>query len=603
MPTLEPEPGSRPSHGGAPPGVDAERFAAAIAAIDAANAEDPTVLVVDGVARPKELAHAEAMTGWVRRLDPHADEVQLLAARAHHFRRWTYPRSSEPEGRQGYLRWRLEAKRRQAAAVGELLAGVGYDEDTIDAVRALVTKEGLGRGDLPDVDGRAPAVQTHEDALCLVFLTTQFDPVAEQLGDTKMVAVLTRTLAKMGARGRAEALGLPLDDHAAALVLTAVERVLPLGSDPVAPDPAAAAEVAPDEGLDRLLAMPVDVLPDDVEEPDTAIAALDDPVPPAPDPFLTDPPTDVDRSVEESVSVVGSESIAPSPGVGVVGGDLDTGGDPTAVPRASTVRRAMLWGERPHPPPVNAPPPPLPLDAPREPGSAAAATLTRPAASVPLPVIGDGTVGAGGAAVPDGDAPPEPTPKGRRWFGRGAPPAPPDAPLPPPPFEVSAPQPPMPVFDEPSAPDQPVEYVVPPEPDTSDLPADPFGVEVAASRMSAGARRAGAVPLGILSTLLREGEVVESVVQGDYQHHPGVVMLTTRRVLIANERRWAPDVRVVPITSEVVVQGWQDDRRATLLFGADGRGLVVSGIVDRPLARDLARRLRELVASAGGPPP
>ena len=153
------------------------------------------------------------------------------------------------------------------------------------------------------------------------------------------------------------------------------------------------------------------------------------------------------------------------------------------------------------------------------------------------------------------------------------------------------------------APDAPVEYVVPPEPDTSDQPADPFGIEVAAARMSAGARRAGAVPLGILSTMLREGEVVESVVQGEYQHHPAVVMLTTRRVLIANERHWAPDLRLVPITPDVVVQGWQDDRRATLLFGAEGRGLVVSGIVDRPLARDLARRLRELVASAGGPQP
>ena len=97
-----------------PPGADPDRFAAALEAIDEANAGDPNVLVVEGVPRPKELAHAEAMTGWVRRLDPEADEVQLLAARAHHLRRWTHPRSAEPEGRAGYLRWRTEAKRRQA---------------------------------------------------------------------------------------------------------------------------------------------------------------------------------------------------------------------------------------------------------------------------------------------------------------------------------------------------------------------------------------------------------------------------------------------------------------------------------------------------------
>jgi hypothetical protein len=208
----------------APPArADPVRFERAIAAIDAANADDPNVLVVDGVARPKEQAHAEAMTEWVRRLDPDADEVQLLAARAHHLRRWAYPRSEQPEGRAGYLRWRTEAKRRHATAIAEILQGCGYDQPEVDAVAGLVTKQGLGRGDLPDVDGRAPAVQTHEDALCLVFLTTQFDPLADQVGDDKMVDVLVKTLAKMGRRGRAAALALPLDERSARLVGLALE--------------------------------------------------------------------------------------------------------------------------------------------------------------------------------------------------------------------------------------------------------------------------------------------------------------------------------------------------------------------------------------------
>ena len=69
-----------------------ERLAAALAAIDAANADDPNVIMVDGVERPKELAHAELMTRWVRTLDPQCSEEQMLAARAHHLRRWTIPR-------------------------------------------------------------------------------------------------------------------------------------------------------------------------------------------------------------------------------------------------------------------------------------------------------------------------------------------------------------------------------------------------------------------------------------------------------------------------------------------------------------------------------
>lgn len=214
--------GAEPS---APAGADPERFAAAVRAIDAANADDPETILVDGCQRPKEQAHAEAMTTWVRRLDPDADEVQLLAARAHHLRRWAYPRSAEPEGRAGYLRWRTEAERRHAALVAELLGGLGYTPEEVTAVGELITKRGLGRGDLPDVDGRAPAVQTHEDALCLVFLTTQFDELADRLGDDKTVHVVARTLAKMGRRGRDAALALPLDARAGRLVGAALDRL------------------------------------------------------------------------------------------------------------------------------------------------------------------------------------------------------------------------------------------------------------------------------------------------------------------------------------------------------------------------------------------
>jgi hypothetical protein len=206
-------------------GGEVSRFERAIAAIDAANADDPNTIVVDGVERPKEQAHAEAMTEWVGRLDRDADEAQLLAARAHHLRRWAHPRSAEPDGRAGYLRWRAEAKRRHATEVGEILAGVGYDTETIDRVQALVAKRGLGRGDRPDVDGRPDPFQVHEDALCLVFLTTQFDELLEKVGDEKTIVVLARTLAKMGDRGRAEALALDLDQRQLALVGAALEQL------------------------------------------------------------------------------------------------------------------------------------------------------------------------------------------------------------------------------------------------------------------------------------------------------------------------------------------------------------------------------------------
>jgi len=189
--------------------MGSSRLDAAIAAIDAANALDPNVLMIDGTERPKEQAHAEMMTAWVLRLDPDADEAQLLAARAHHLRRWSLPRSDYPDGRAGYLRWRTALKARHAEEVGEILAGCGYEPDLIDRVQRIIRKQDL-RTD--------PATQTHEDALCLTFLQTQFGELADKLGDERTIGVVRKTLAKMSDQGRAEALALALSPAEVALV-------------------------------------------------------------------------------------------------------------------------------------------------------------------------------------------------------------------------------------------------------------------------------------------------------------------------------------------------------------------------------------------------
>jgi hypothetical protein len=189
--------------------MDRARFEAAISAIDEANTQDPNTLLVEGVERPKELVHAERMTFWVRRLDPEAGEAQLLAARAHHLRRWVLPRSDYPPGRAGYLRWRREQKLRQASEVGDLLAAEGYPADVITRVQQIARKDGLG------VDSE---VQVHEDALCLVFLEEQLGTVAGQLGTRKALAVLRKTLGKMSPRALEEAATIRLSPDARALL-------------------------------------------------------------------------------------------------------------------------------------------------------------------------------------------------------------------------------------------------------------------------------------------------------------------------------------------------------------------------------------------------
>lgn len=181
----------------------------ATAAIDAANADDPHTLAVRGEVRPKEQAHAELMTEWVRRLDPEADDAQLLAARAHHLRRWTLPRTEYPEGRAGYLRWRTALKKQHAEEVAGILAAAGCDAATIDRTQRIIRKEGLGTD---------PDVQTHEDALCLVFLETQLAELADAQGDEKMIDIIQKTVAKMSERAVQLAMDLPMRDTDRALI-------------------------------------------------------------------------------------------------------------------------------------------------------------------------------------------------------------------------------------------------------------------------------------------------------------------------------------------------------------------------------------------------
>src|SRR4051812_27939159 len=97
------------------------RLRAALAAIDDANAADPPTVAGRDRPGPKGFIHVGLVTEWVVRLRPAADEALLLAARGHHFRRWTVPRSSYPAGRAAYLRWRKDLHAQHAEELGMLL--------------------------------------------------------------------------------------------------------------------------------------------------------------------------------------------------------------------------------------------------------------------------------------------------------------------------------------------------------------------------------------------------------------------------------------------------------------------------------------------------
>ena len=195
-----------------PPGDD--RYRAAIAAIDAANAGDPFTLEHDGESRPKEQLHAELMTEWVQRLRPDADEALLLAARAHHVKRWLIPRSEFPPGRRPYLRWRQALHAVHAALAASLLEPLGYSRAELRRIEALIAKQ-------PDRARDADA-QALEDALSLVFFQTQLDATLPGLDEAQALRVLGRTWRKMSAAGQDAVRGLPLSDAGRAAVHAAI---------------------------------------------------------------------------------------------------------------------------------------------------------------------------------------------------------------------------------------------------------------------------------------------------------------------------------------------------------------------------------------------
>ena len=193
-----------------------QRFEATIAAIDAANADDPATLLVDGIARPKEQTHAEMMTRWVLALEPEASEELLLAARAHHVRRWMIPRTAFPAGRSGYLRWRRALHQVHAELAAAILEDHGYGRAAVERVFALIAKEPLLQ------QGDADA-QTLEDALSLVFFDTQLTPIVADLDERRLRRVIGRTWRKMSAAGRQAARRLEFD----AASRDALERIIP----------------------------------------------------------------------------------------------------------------------------------------------------------------------------------------------------------------------------------------------------------------------------------------------------------------------------------------------------------------------------------------
>ena len=189
------------------------RLQLALDRIDALNAQDPNTELVEGRPQPKELVYSRRMTAWLNRLEPKASVALQLAARGQHLMRWRIPRDSFPRDRGGYLRWRTTLYDFHADRAAEVLHDVGYDEATIQRVRALIRKQDLKT----DADA-----QTLEDVICLVFLENYFADFARDHDEQKLIRILRKTWKKMSPRGHAAAMTLKLSPREMQLISSAL---------------------------------------------------------------------------------------------------------------------------------------------------------------------------------------------------------------------------------------------------------------------------------------------------------------------------------------------------------------------------------------------
>jgi len=178
------------------------RFQQAIAKFDAANAQDPNQEIFEGKYYPKELIYARRMTAMLGRFSPDASEAVQLAVRSQHICRWQKPRSDYAMDGVGYKQWRINLYKFHGDTAGALMREVGYDDDMIAQVQALLRKEKLKVN---------PETQLLEDVVDLVFLQhylADFVVKYSHYDEEKLLGILRKTWRKMSDKGHEAALKL-----------------------------------------------------------------------------------------------------------------------------------------------------------------------------------------------------------------------------------------------------------------------------------------------------------------------------------------------------------------------------------------------------------
>ena len=193
--------------------MNQQAYEKAVELIDAANAEDPNIEVVDGEEWPRELLYGQRMSQMLERYKPEADDIMKLAVRAQHIQRWKSPRSAYPMDRKGYHQWRTDLYFFHAVTAAGLLAEAGYEAEELERARNAIGKRKIKVN---------PDTQLLEDTASLVFIEYYMQAFADkhpEYTEEKWIDIIQKTWNKMSD-----------DAHALALsgVLKLPEPLVPL---------------------------------------------------------------------------------------------------------------------------------------------------------------------------------------------------------------------------------------------------------------------------------------------------------------------------------------------------------------------------------------
>ena len=196
--------------------TNAARFQQAIAKFDAANAQDPNLEIFGGKSYPKELLYAQRMTAMLAQFVPDAAESVQLAVRSQHICRWKSPRNAYPMDGVGYKKWRTDLYKFHGETAGAIMREVGYDDEMIGKVQALLRKEKLKVN---------PDTQMLEDVIDLVFLQyylADFVSKYSHYEEEKLLNILRKTWRKMSDNGHVAALKLNYTPEMLAIIQKAL---------------------------------------------------------------------------------------------------------------------------------------------------------------------------------------------------------------------------------------------------------------------------------------------------------------------------------------------------------------------------------------------